>query len=403
MYFLKLKSRMGAFFLVITIFNMAASFAHPVTPTIFTSLNLGSYMFGYALAVMMCANFATSPFWGMINSYISSRTSLLICGIGYGFGQLMFGLATQEWQFLLARMFAGVFTGGAFVSIMTYIVNKCGDSTSRGTYLTLNATIQAVGGAFGYFIGGMLGGIETHLPIWIQSAVLATCGVCFFFICEKDAEIPIKDMKFNAVFKKANPFTAFVASKEFMTVTLLGLFLMCVFQNLSYTAFDQTFNYYITDQFAFPSTYNGFIKGGMGLITLVANSTICMWLIRNTNIKKSVIWILALCAISMTVAILMNQIVPFVVFNVILFAFNGISMPILQALVAQRGNDSNRNLIMGFYNAMKSLGGIIGAFLAGTLYDINAKFPFYMVIISFTIAVGCGCMYYARCKKEVED
>lgn len=389
------------FFLVTILLNMSASFTHPVTPTIFTNLNLGSYMFGYALAAMMCANFATSPFWGMINTYISSRKSLLICGIGYGLGQVMFALATHEWQFIVARVFAGVFTGGAFVSIMTYIVNVSDNAEQRGTYLTINATIQAVAGAFGYFVGGLLGGINTYLPVWIQSATLALCGVLFYIVCKKDDTISIKDMKIKILAKKANPFVAFVASRQFMTFTLLGLFLMCVFQNLSYTAFDQTFNYYICDQFAFPSTYNGFIKGGMGFISLIANSTICIWLIKHTDIKKSIIGVFTLCTFSMAVAVLIEQIVPFVVINIALFAFNSISMPVLQALVAQRGTDSNRNLIMGFYNAMKSLGGIIGAFLAGWLYDFNAKFPFYMVIIGFALAVICGICYYFQSKKEV--
>lgn len=394
---------MGLFFLTAIIFNMAASFTHPVTPTIFTNLNLGSYMFGYALAAMMCANFAVSPFWGMINSYISSRTSLLICGIGYGLGQAMFAMATLEWQFIVARIFAGVFTGGAFVSIMTYIVNQCEDPKLRGTYLTINATIQAVAGAFGYFVGGLLGGIDTYLPVWLQAFTLATCGVIFFVLCKKDAKIPISDMKIKKLFKEANPFTAFAASREFMTVTLIGLFLMCVFQNLSYTAFDQTFNYYICDQLAFPSTYNGFIKGSMGLITLVANSTICIWIIKHTDIKKSIIFVFVLCTISLTTAMMMEQIVPFIIINIILFAFNGISMPILQALVSQRGNEKNRNLIMGFYNAMKSLGGIIGSFLAGYLYDVNAKFPFYFAIFGFAMAAACGLMYLNRSKAETAN
>lgn len=397
---MNIKSRMRIFFVITVVLNMAASFTHPVTPTIFTNLNLGSYMFGYALAVMMCANFVASPFWGMINSYISSRTSLFICSVGYGLGQVMFALATKEWHFIIARLFAGVFTGGAFVSIMTYIVNTCDNESQRGTYLTINATIQAVAGAFGYFVGGLLGGIDTYLPVWLQAFTLSACGVFYYLVCENDVKFSTKELSIKKVFKEANPFTAFVASKEFMTATLVGLFLMCVFQNLSYTAFDQTFNYYICDQFSFSSTYNGFIKGSMGIITLIANSTICIWIIKRTDIKKSIIFVFALCAISTAIAISMNQIIFFIIFNIILFAFNGISMPILQALVAQRGNEKSRNLIMGFYNAMKSFGGIIGAFLAGYLYDINVKFPFYLVTISFICAVVCGYVYFLKNKKE---
>ncbi len=396
------KKRMTLFFMVTVLFNMTASFTHPVTPTIFTDLKLGSYMFGYALAVMMTVNFATSPFWGMINTYISSRTTLLICGVGYGIGQIMFGLSVYEWHFLVARAFAGAFTGGLFVSIMTYIVNTCKDSKMLGSFLTINATITAVGSAFGYLVGGLLGGIETRLPVWIQGGTLMLCGVLFYVLCENDAKIPFKNINWKTVAKEANPLAAFIASKAFLTTTMTCLFLMCTFQNMSFTAFDHSFNYYIRDIFNFPSSYNGFIKGGMGIVALVANSTICMWLIKKTDVKKSVIAVFAMCSASMGLAIAMDTVVPFIAFNVVLFAFNGISMPLLQSLVTAQGKVEDRNLIMGFYNAMRSLGGIIGAFMAGSLYDINATYPFYMTMIGFAIATLLSFVFLSRTKKEAK-
>ena len=90
------------------LFNLAANFAHPVTPTVIQDLNLHDYMFGLALAAMMLTNFLLSPFWGKINEYISSRMSLLICCMGYGVAQIWFAYATTELQIVLARMFAGL-------------------------------------------------------------------------------------------------------------------------------------------------------------------------------------------------------------------------------------------------------------------------------------------------------
>ena len=113
---MRYKTRFFLFFLAIVIFNLAANFAHPVTPTVIQELGLHDYMFGLALAAMMLTNFLLSPFWGKINTYISSRTSLLISCFGYGIAQLWFAYADSELMIVLARMFAGLFTGGAFVS-----------------------------------------------------------------------------------------------------------------------------------------------------------------------------------------------------------------------------------------------------------------------------------------------
>ena len=70
------NGRMGYFFAVMFVFNMAANFVHPITPAIIVELGLNDYMFGLALAVMMGANFMLSPFWGKINLFLSSRYSL---------------------------------------------------------------------------------------------------------------------------------------------------------------------------------------------------------------------------------------------------------------------------------------------------------------------------------------
>ena len=49
----KQSGRLGYFFTLMFVFNMAANFVHPVTPAIILELGLNDYMFGLALAAMM--------------------------------------------------------------------------------------------------------------------------------------------------------------------------------------------------------------------------------------------------------------------------------------------------------------------------------------------------------------
>lgn len=100
------KANMRLFFVICAVFYVAASFAHPVTPSFIKEYGLNDYMFGVALSAMMTVNFLFSPFWGKITGYISSRRSMLIGGIGYGIGQLMFGFARTEAMVVVARGFA---------------------------------------------------------------------------------------------------------------------------------------------------------------------------------------------------------------------------------------------------------------------------------------------------------
>ncbi len=398
----KLTSKELLFCAAICLQSLSANFAHPVTPTIFQSLGLSDYMFGVALGSMLVVNFILSPFWGKLCSYVSSRKAILIGSIGYATGQLFFALAQTEMQFVLARVFAGLFTSGVMVGMLNYTVNTNSDEKRRGFMLTTLVTIQAVMGAFGYFVGGFLGEIDMLLPVYIQVVALASAGFMFYAVCKDDRKPDVGRLNMKVIAKEVNPFAAFVSAGKFMTVTLLMLFLVCSLHGLASVAFDQSFNYYIKDQFNFPSSYNGALKAVMGLITLAANSTITLWIINNTNVRRSSVFVFGICTVTMIGIVLFGQnMVPFVILNVLVYALSSAALPVIQNIVStsvKEGMDSN--LVMGFYSAMRSLGSIVGSFASGALYAAGAILPFVMCIAAFAGATLLSTVYYGRYKRE---
>ena len=170
---MRYKTRFALFFLGMILFQLAANFAHPVTPTIIQELNLPDYMFGLMLAAMMFSNFLFSPFWGKINGILSSRRTLLVGCAGYGAAQLIFACAKTQGAILLARVLAGIFVGGIFVSFLTYVINRA-KPEDQAKYLTYSATIQAVFSAFGYLVGGLLGELSILGTFYLQTFTLST-------------------------------------------------------------------------------------------------------------------------------------------------------------------------------------------------------------------------------------
>jgi len=370
--------------------NLGANFAHPVTPTIFKTLGFGDYMFGYALAAMMTVNFLFSPFWGKMNTVFSSRKCLCITCIGYAVGQFFFGMAQTEGQIIMIRAFTGFFTGGVFVSLLNYIINVSENETQRNYYLIINATITAVAGAFGFLVGGVIGELSTSYAIFAQSFLLALSGVLALLVCKDDRADDRKSLNAKELIKEANPFAAFLTSKKFMTAAFAIFFIVCVFYSVAQTSFDQSFNYYLTDQFQLTSGYNGAFKAVMGVITLVANSTLCVYLLKKTNLKKSLTVLFLLGAAMLLCASLIQSLVWFFIFSALFYACCSASLPLIQNIVIRQVKGKDSNLVMGFYNAMKSLGGIIGSVLSGTLYAVGAKLPFIMCLTMFGLcAVGC--------------
>ena len=390
------KIRTWAFFATMILFNLAANFAHPVTPTVIKELGLHDYMFGLALAVMMSVNFLVSPFWGKINTYITSRRTLLVCCIGYGAAQLLFCYATTEGGILLARALAGIFVGGCFVSFLTYIVNTS-PAEDQAKHLTYNATINSVAGALGYLVGGLLGAVNPRFAFLAQALCLCISGVLFYGICLKDGSQGDKP-NLPQLIRDANPLKAFSDSRYFMNTAFVFLFAVNLLINFGNTGFDQAFNYYLKDQLSLSSAYNGVIKGAVGLISFVFNMSLCLWIIRKTDVRISMVVLTAVCALSALITVLPGRIPVFILFSVLVYAGYSVGIPVLQSILVNLAPPSQKNLVVGFFNAIKSLGCMAGSLTAGFLYGMFPKLPFACVcaVYCLSIAAAAGYLCYSR-------
>lgn len=392
------KLRFFLFFVAMTLFNLAANFAHPVTPTLIQDLRLPDYMFGLMLAAMQISNFLFSPFWGKMNGIISSRRTLLICCAGYGVAQLLFAVSRTQAAILAVRVLAGFFVGGIFVSFLTYVINRA-KPEDQARFLTYSATVQAVFGAFGYLVGGILGESSIRGTFFLQAAVLTAAGVLFRFACEPDAAAGERpDMK--ALLRQSDPLRAFLDGRYFMTGAFVLLFSVNILMNLSNTGFDQVFNYYLKDQLGLTSSYNGAIKAAVGLVSFVSNMTLCLWIIRRTHVPRSLAFMALFCTVASVGALLIPQIGIYIACSVLVYAGYAVSLPLLQHMVAAQADPAQKNLVMGFYNATKSLGGIIGSLTAGFLYGLHVKLPFLVVAVTYAAATAVAVAYLLRGKRR---
>ena len=391
------KTRFAFFFAGMILFQLAANFAHPVTPTIIQDLALPDYMFGLMLAAMQLSNFLFSPFWGKLNVSISSRQTLCVCCMGYGVAQLGFACATTQAVILLVRILAGVFVGGIFVSFLTYVINTA-NPEDQARYLTYSATIQAVCGAFGYLVGGILGEFSIRGTFFLQAFCLAAAGVLFRLVCLPDGQQTQVDWK--QTLKQTNPLQAFLDGKHFMNVAFVMLFAVNILMNFANTGFDQVFNYYLKDQLGLTSAYNGIIKAAVGLISFVFNMTLCLWIIRKTDTKISITVLMGLCVLAAVGTVLTPQIGLFIALSVFVYAGYSVSLPVLQHMVAFQADPAQKNLVMGFYNATKSLGSIIGSLMAGFLYAVHIKLPFGVVAVAYGLSLLAAVSYLLQSKKK---
>ncbi len=343
-----------------------------------------SYMFGLAFSMMQLGTFLFSPFWGVLATIIQPKIVLLLGGLGYGLGQYIFSIAKTQ-SFLLFGRFVSGFSVSATTVVAVYMLVKLTDSTSRKKWMPLLITAFLVSGTFGQFIGGIIGNENTLAPFYLQIGLLVLCGV-LFFITLPNIEL-IESITLKEGLSKSNPIRAFLSIKDSLTPDLKLQFIVVFIISFASTSLSQTFGYYIVDVLGKGSSLNGFARGIVGFLSMALNAMFVAKFITQTSRKKGFIGVLVIIILSSAMMVIGSlNVITFVTFAILAMSFDTIPVALLQEKSTSIAKEEQQGLVLGAHNSMKSLGGVIGASVAGVIYDVRALLPFIMVVVLYALA-----------------
>ncbi len=387
------KASLTRAFILIALYSVAVNFAHPVTPALIQNLGLPDYMFGVAFASMAITNFLFSPFWGKFSEQYGSTRTMSIGLLGYAVGQFVFMVSKSELSIIVGRMIAGLFMGGCGVNIILY-VSKHSSLKKRAYNLTIATTLNVAFGPFGYLLGGYIGDYSIRLTFITQiiSVILIALAYLLFLT---DDDVDKKDTTIYRLIMESNPLNVFKLSAQLISNYLLVFFIVVALGSFAATGYEQCFNYFIMDQFGFPPSYNGLLRTAVGFTALIVNSTICLWILRKTDLSKSLMFLLLVSSLAMGVIVSLNQVLPFIIANILFFGINAIREPLLQAILTEKG-DTNNGILIGIYNSMKSLGMVSGSLFAGFIYVVGPRLSFVSAFVVFGLA---GALAYINYKQ----
>ena len=377
------KHKMSIFITFNLFMTIGMNLAHAVTPTLLSSLNMGSHVFGISFAAMCTTNFIFALVWSNVAHTSKKTRILLISGIGYALAQLLFAYSTNEYMIYFARLLSGVFAGGFQVGFLSYIVNEAAKE-DQARYITYSSIVVSVGAALGFFFGGMLGDISVRLTFYVQIALSSMMGILFFVVLGPQEVIEesfnIKDIT------HANPIRIIKESshliKDFAVVLLMSVFVSA----MAVTLFDQSFGYYVKEAFQFLPSQFGIIKAITGVLALVFNIYLIRRKIDNQRLVLRVV-LISMTVFSILISFQTNMLV-FVILGLIWFGSDTVLIPVLQNLFVQnRTTAGEGNQLAGVYNAINMLGRIGGALLTSLIYSIQPTATFFVAGILFAIAL----------------
>lgn len=367
-----------------SLFFFMSNFVHPVTPAFLQSINCPDYMFGVSFAAMAFFTFLSSPFWGRMGDLYGYGRMMGFCIFGYCAGQFLFSIALDPVMVVVGRSVGGFFACSLAVNSMAYITANIDENEKRGKYLSIYTALSSITAALGFLVGGLIGDYNISLVFQVQIALGILIGFVTIFLI-KDSNV-VKGAK-SIKFKEVNPISSIISSAKAITIPMAVFLLIVFLANFATFAHDQSFNYYLRAQLDFPSSANGIFKSLVGVIGLVANMTINMWIIKKADCRKAITYILALCSISLAAMVSVSGIPLFITMAALYYTFSAVFLPVLQVLMVKGDNVSSKGTVAGLFNAAKSLGMMAGPLFSGFAYGINPTLPFIGASVVFAVCV----------------
>ena len=372
------------FFLIYFGFTIVSNFVHSITPAFLQMIQAPSYINGVAFSVMSLCSFFASPFWGKMGDRKPYPQLMAVGFFGYALGQFFFSIARGVPMLLFARVISGLLNGALAVNALSYLISVS-DSENRGQYLAMFAMLQSVGTCIGYLIGGVIGDYSLMAVFYAQIGAASVLGIVTLLVLRDAPGRTLSTEKID--FAKINPVTSMTTSMRRVDAAM-GVYLAIVFCfGFAMMSYDNYFGYFLQDQFGFPTSYNGYFKALIGIIAIIANSTINMWINKHTDVRKSITVILGLCSVSITAMLLASHSIPaFLGVALLYYTCNAITMPILQVMMMKDEDKSETGTISGLFNAFISLGRTFGPLIAAFAYGLNPLYPFVLAAAMYMIA-----------------
>ncbi|TGO60419.1 hypothetical protein BELL_1204g00040 [Botrytis elliptica] len=147
--------------------------------TSFNSLSLLSWL----ASAYLIANAACQPLSGRLTDIFSRRTGLIVSNVLFAVGNLICGLAKNEWVMIFGRVVAGC-GGGGLMAISTFVGSDLVPLRKRGVVQGIGnicyGTGAGLGGIFGGWVNDTWGwrmAFLAQVPFIIVSGILVTCLV----------------------------------------------------------------------------------------------------------------------------------------------------------------------------------------------------------------------------------
>jgi DHA1 family tetracycline resistance protein-like MFS transporter len=343
----------GLKFVLVCVFidMLGVGLAIPVLPILVGEFvegrDLQAHWYGILATTFGLLQFFAMPLLGAISDRVGRRPVLLYSMSGMCLNFLVTAWAPTLWILLLGRVIGGM--SAASISVASAYASDVSTPENRAKSFGLIGAAFGLGFICGPMIGGLLGGVNLHLPFYVASGLSALNLIYgFFFVPEslpKEKRAPFR-------IAKANPFSSLMhlASRR----DIGGLIAVFALVTFAQVLLQVTWVLYTHFRFDWTPRDNGYALFCVGLASAVVQAGLLGRMVRRFGEVRLSLLGLASGAITFVLYGLATEgwmMYVFILCNVFAFAAG----PALQAIISKATDAREQGALMG---SLQSLGGL---------------------------------------------
>ncbi len=354
----------------------------PVIPFFVGQFNQNAIFVGLLALSYSAAQFIASPALGILSDRYGRRPVLLICVIGTGLGDFLFGFANSLWLLFAARLFDG-FTGGNISIAQAYIADISSPKDRAKNFGLIGAAF-GLGFIIGPALGGWLSQISLQTPAFV-SGVMSLLNAGFGFFVLPESLPPERRQRKPISLKKLNPLKQ--VGDALRRPTLRRFLLVNFAQNFAFSALTTNFALFTFVRFGLGPQQNGVIFACIGVVSGLMQGVITGLLVKRFSEQRLILVGLGLMTLGYVGLALAPEAWTLYPVITLIAVGVGIIMPTLTSIISKQVSPQQQGSILGATQSLSNVALIVGPVWAGFTFDyFGANAPYWTGAVWLVIA-----------------
>ncbi|MFD0898365.1 MFS transporter [Loigolactobacillus binensis] len=364
----------------------------PVMPFIKNELHLSATDMGIMSALFAFAQFVASPLVGRLSDRVGRKPVLAVGLFLFMVSEILFALTNKLYMFNISRVVGGLSAAMVTPTAMA----MAADITTRSQRAKVIGWLSAAfsgGLILGPGLGGLMANIDYKAPFWSAAVLGLLSTIALLMTLPAEDELVATDVA-TAKAKSA----AAGNMKDFLTKSVLLLFVMILVSSFGLQGFESIYSIYVNEVFHFTLGNIALVLTLNGLISLFMQVALFDRLVVAFNETRVIRYCFFFSFVGTIWIILAHSKWEVIVATLIVFTAFDLLRPAITTLLT-KASTSNQGLINGLNMSLTSVGNVIGPIMSGALLDMNHHYP-YLVVAGFLLA-SFGLTYLIRMKRNV--